>query len=282
MASDIIEELELNNLLLLDRMNDFTEMDPLYSFALDELLCRSTGQGGPAVCHIWRHPHAFIMGLRDSRLPSAGEAGTWLASQGWDAAVRNSGGAAVPLDNGVVNLSLILPKSTAMDFHFHHDFERMYGLIRHALRNTGFDVDKGEIAGAYCPGDFDLSIGGLKFCGIAQRRQAHAFIIQAFVIAEGSGQERAQLVRTFYERAAAGGEPADYPMVTDSSTASLEELAGLGENAAALFAEAIKGIIRSGQTPEGLAEAAGRLSMPTQEQVHDMIHSLRSRYDISP
>lgn len=280
MAKDIIEELGLNNLLLLDRMNDFSEKDPLYSFALDELLCRSTGQGGPAVCHIWRHPHAFIMGLRDSRLPSAGEAGRWLASQGWDTAVRNSGGAAVPLDRGVVNLSLILPKSTAMDFHFHHDFERMYGLIRHALLDTGFDIEKGEIAGAYCPGDFDLSIGGLKFCGIAQRRQAHAFIVQAFVIAEGSGQERAQLVRSFYEKAAAGGEPADYPLVTDTSTASLEELTSLGGGAAAQFAEAIKGIIRSGQTPEGLTGAAARLTMPSQEQVYDMIHSLRSRYEM--
>ena len=41
----------------------------------------------------------------------------------------------------------------------------MVELIREALRGTGQNVDTGEIAGAFCPGTFDLSIGGLKFCG---------------------------------------------------------------------------------------------------------------------
>ncbi|MUT66548.1 lipoate--protein ligase family protein [Paenibacillus sp. NEAU-GSW1] len=279
-------------LLVLDRMGDVASMhknmDPLYSFALDELLCRSTGRGGPAICHIWRHPRAFIMGLRDSRLPGAGEAQRWLESDGWAAAVRHSGGAAVPLDLGVVNVSLILPKTDTLDFHFHSDFERMYELIRAALADTGRQIDKGEIAGAYCPGDYDLSIGGLKFCGIAQRRQTHAYIVQAFVIAAGSGRERAQLVRSFYERAAAGAlsvTAADYPAVTDTSTASLEELAGLGggaagDAAAIAFADAVKRVIRAGQTEEGMRRAAAALDMPSEEQIREMICTLRERYTI--
>jgi octanoyl-[GcvH]:protein N-octanoyltransferase len=88
---------------------------------------------------------------------------------------------------------------------FNHDFERMYELISLALSFTGCRVDKGEIAGAYCPGDYDLSIDGRKFCGIAQRRQAKALIVQAFVVAEGSGSERAAMVRAFYDAAAGEG-----------------------------------------------------------------------------
>jgi Lipoate-protein ligase A len=272
-----LEQLDERGLVLLDRMDELSEEDPLYAFALDELLCRSTGRGAPAVCHIWRHPRAFIMGLRDSRLPGAGTARDLLETAGWATAVRNSGGAAVPLDKGVVNLSLILPKSDALDFHFHDNFEQMYELIRLALQGTGRQVDKGEIKGAYCPGEFDLSIGGYKFCGIAQRRQAHAVIIQAFIVAAGSGAERARLVRSFYDLASPGADAVDFPVVTDASTASLEELAGLGSGASQAFAAAVKQVIKEAQ--KGLP-AAGSLILPSAEQVREMAETLHNRYAI--
>ncbi|WP_425313225.1 lipoate--protein ligase family protein [Paenibacillus mangrovi] len=267
-----------SSMLILDRMNERTQQDALYPFALDELLCKETGRGGPPLCHIWRHPRSFIIGLRDSRLPGAEKARAWLESMGYRTAVRNSGGAAVPLDSGVVNLSLILPKQGVGDERFRSDFERMYDLIREALAHTGFAVDKGEISGAYCPGDFDLSIGGRKFCGIAQRRQAHAYVVQAFVIAEGSGQERAQLVREFYDRAGKGADTADYPLVESSSTASLKDLTGLGPNAAESFAAAVKNVIRSRQTPEGTAASAARLILPLTHEVTEMAEQLKLRY----
>lgn len=281
MGSEMTRGLGLENILLLDRMNDFSGQDVLYSFALDEWLCRRTGQGGPAICHIWRHPRGFVMGLRDSRLPGAKQAQQWLESGGWSTAVRNSGGAAVPLDLGVINISLILPKPSALSMHFHNDFERMYSLIQRALAGTGCQVDKGEIKGAYCPGEYDLSINGLKFCGIAQRRQTHAFIVQAFIVAEGSGEERAQHVRSFYERAAVGDAARDYPIVEPSCTASLEELTGLGQGAGKKFADAVKGIIMSQQTAEGMALASAAMSMPTSGQLQQMIHVLRERYAVS-
>ncbi|CAG7654455.1 lipoate--protein ligase family protein [Paenibacillus allorhizosphaerae] len=298
---------ELNRMLILDRSGDFGESDVLYPFALEELLCRHVGEGGAPLLHLWRHPRAFVMGLRDSRLPAAGKAAAWLEGQGYAVAVRNSGGAAVPLDPGVVNVSLILPKMRQGDIDFHQDFERMYRLIREALRETGAGVDKGEIQGAYCPGDYDLSIRGRKFCGIAQRRQAHAYVVQAFVVAAGSGEARAQLARGFYERAAAaeGGNAgsataaaadstspvsaavigmsatANYPQVTVSSMASLEQLTGLdGGRAAEQFAEAVKRVIRQRQTQEGLQSASERLWLPGREQVTEMINTLRTRYGI--
>lgn len=266
------------SMLILDRMNEYTQQDPLYSFALDELLCKETGRGGPPLCHIWRHPRSFIIGLRDSRLPGAAKARAWLEQRGYPTAIRNSGGAAVPLDLGVVNLSLILPKDGPGDERFHGDFERMYSLIREALASTGCEVNKGEVAGAYCPGDFDLSIGGLKFCGIAQRRQAHAFVVQAFVVAEGSGRERAQLVRDFYDLAGAGADAADYPLVEGGSTASLEELTDIGSKASGKFAQAVKDVIRGRQTAEGMAASAARLVLPGSREIHDMAERLRLRY----
>ncbi|WP_429374103.1 lipoate--protein ligase family protein [Paenibacillus sp. DS2015] len=275
------EHVQLENILILDRMNDLTVSDALYPFALDELLCRHTGKGGPAVCHIWRHPRAFIMGLRDSRLPQAEQSRQWLESQDYEVAIRNSGGAAVPLDLGVVNISLILPKQAQADLHFHRDFERMYKLIQLALIETGSYVDKGEIAGAYCPGDFDLSIAGRKFCGIAQRRQAHAYVVQAFVIAEGSGQERAQLVHEFYKQATTGADSLDdYPQVVTNSTASLEELTNMKQGAAHTFADAVKRVIQSHQTPSVLTDTASKLYLPAVCEVLKMTKTLRTRYEV--
>lgn len=274
----------LDNILLLDHTQHLEEPDILYPFALDELLCRHTGKGGPAVCHLWRHPRGFVMGLRDSRLPHAAEAQQWLESLGYSTAVRSTGGAAVPLDLGVVNISLILPKEGLGDKCFRSDYERMYQLIKLALRNTGYTVDKGEIDGAYCPGDYDLSIGGIKFCGIAQRRQAHAFVVQAFVICEGSGKVSAELVRSFYERAALGVLQADHPVVTEDKTGSLEELASLGSNvgigAAQVFIDAVKKLVQERQSERCLEQAASGLWLPEPEQVHNVIHTLRERYGI--
>ncbi|WP_338130684.1 lipoate--protein ligase family protein [Cohnella ginsengisoli] len=142
----------MSGLLILDRTDRLAAEDPLYAFALDELLCRATGAGGPGICHLWRHPRAFVIGLRDSRLPRAREAADRLAGLGYGVAVRNSGGAAVPLDPGVVNLSLILPKDRAEDMAFHGDFERMYDLIRLAVGQLGGEASKGEVVGSYCPG----------------------------------------------------------------------------------------------------------------------------------
>ncbi|MDK8182666.1 lipoate--protein ligase family protein [Paenibacillus sp. UMB4589-SE434] len=270
----------LDNLLLLDRTQQDEAQDILYPFALDELLCKHTGSGGPAVCHLWRHPRGFVMGLRDSRLPQAAAAQDWLESLGYSTAVRSTGGAAVPLDLGVVNISLILPKQGLGDKCFRSDYERMYRLIQLALQSTGCTVDKGEIDGAYCPGDFDLSIGGIKFCGIAQRRQAQAFVVQAFVICQGSGKASAELVRSFYDRAAAGVTQADHPIVTDDKTGSLEELTSLGSSAAQAFVEAVKQVIRERQSSPDIAEAATKLWLPEPEQVHTVIDTLRNRYGI--
>lgn len=270
--------------LLLDRTDNLAHQDVRYHFALDELLCRLTGEGGPAICHLWRHPRAFVMGVRDSRLPQALQGEAHLRYLGYDTAVRHSGGAAVPLDAGVVNLSLILPFSSAGPApDFHQDFEIMVELIREALRGTGQNVDTGEIAGAFCPGTFDLSIGGLKFCGIAQRRQRRAFIIQAFIIAEGSGSERARLVRSFYDIAAEGADPKHYPLVEADSTASLEELTniGIGFDAMRQFTAAVKGVIRGWQAGKDLAEAASRFTMPGAEDIRIMADQMRQRYNLN-
>lgn len=165
------------------------------------------------------------MGLRDRRLPKAEEAMAWLREQGFSVGVRNSGGAAVPLDAGVINVSVVLPNPGGR-VDFHDDFHLMADLIRESLQGWTDGVRYGEIAGSYCPGEYDASIGGRKFCGIAQRRQLKGSVVSAFILASGSGRARAELVRRFYE-IASGGTEGGYPVVREDSMGSLDELAGV-------------------------------------------------------
>ncbi|WP_282936401.1 lipoate--protein ligase family protein [Paenibacillus sp. RC67] len=263
--------------LIWDRTQHPEQGEVLYPFALEELLCRLVGEGNAApIVHLWRHPRAFVMGLRDSRLPHAKEAKRWLEDQGYSVAVRNSGGAAVPLDMGVVNVSLILPKKQGQ-IDFRQDFETMYRLMRDALLSVTPDVTKGEVEGSYCPGDYDLSIGGRKFCGIAQRRQAHAFVVQAFVVVTGKGQIKAELAREFYRIAAEGSDGTSYPDVQENSMASLQELVGLNDEQQ--FIDAVKHTVRTHKLENGVTEDLG-LRIPEEAQVLDMIASMKSRYGI--
>jgi octanoyl-[GcvH]:protein N-octanoyltransferase len=197
--------------------------DILVPFALDELLCDQVGAGAaPPLLHLWRHNRAFVLGLRDRKLPNAAHAMERLRTEGYAVGVRHSGGAAVPLDAGVLNVSLILPKPHG-SIHYHDDFERMRLLIGKAVKALGVDIEKGEIVGSYCPGEYDLSIRGRKFCGIAQRRKLKAYIIQAFIVVDGSGEERARIAEDFYS-VAAGNGGGTHPVVDRASIGSLCEL----------------------------------------------------------
>lgn len=268
-----LERLWPEKMLVLDRTDVTDPYDILQPFAMDELLCKQVAGGMAPVIHLWRHPRALVMGLRDSRLPNAYEAKRALESDGYQVAVRNSGGAAVPLDLGVVNISIIVPKEGG-GLNHRREFEMMYALVRRALRRSGVPVDKGEIAGSYCPGDFDLAIGGRKFCGIAQRRLLNATAVQAFVVVEGAGEEKARLAQQFYSLAAAGASEADFPRVERGSMASLSELTGR------LTAQEFTSVLLEELQQDG--ELAICAEVPSAEAIADMVATLRTRYDVRP
>lgn len=226
------------NMIIIDHTSHHERIDPMYYFAYDELLCKLAGEQQLSFCHLWKHPAAFILGQQDARLPYVQNALEYVQQEGYHPLVRHSGGAAVPLDQEVINLSLIFPKMKEART-LNEDFERMFQLIKQALAKYEADVQTGEIYGAYCPGEYDLSINGYKFCGIAQRRQLNGYCIQAFNVVLGDGKERAALVKKFYQRAT-NDEPAlKYPHIIEEKTASLAQLLEWKDQSVALFLDPI-------------------------------------------
>jgi octanoyl-[GcvH]:protein N-octanoyltransferase len=249
----------------------------LFPYAWDEWMCRQLTKDSPNYIHIWQHPKAFVLGLRERQLPHVELAIDWLEDQGYAAAVRNSGGAAVPLDSGVVNISLVLPKPYR-SLNFRDDFETMIQLLREGLAPWTTAIQVGEIAGGYCPGDYDLSIKGLKFCGISQRRQANGFAVQAFVNVEDRGTERASLVRNFYEIASNGETAVQFPLVDEARMSSLQGLVGVPS--ASAFIESIKNL-HSVIIPKTRTDLEYRnKALFPEDSILDVINLLKKRYAI--
>lgn len=195
----------------------------LESFAADDLLCElvGSGQSAPAI-RTWVHDDTVVLGIQDHRLPHIVEANQLLKERGYTPIVRNSGGLAVVLDAGVLNISVVLSeKESAIDIP--EGYEMMLELVRMLFPEA--EIDAYEIVGSYCPGSYDLSIGGRKFAGISQRRIRKGIAVQVYLCIEGSGSERAKLIRDFYEAGLEGEETKfAYPSIQPETMASLSEL----------------------------------------------------------
>lgn len=207
-----------------DHSKEMIMKSPLESFGMDDTFCHLVGRDHFApVVRSWVHSSSVVLGIQDHRLPNIGEAQRFLVDAGFVPIVRNSGGLAVVLDKGVLNISLIFedPGKLAIDtaFTFMVDFVKML------LPQAADRIEAYEIVGSYCPGSFDLSIGGKKFAGISQRRMQNGIAVQIYLCVEGSGAERAELIREFYDIGILGGEVKyEYPKVNLTVMASLQEL----------------------------------------------------------
>lgn len=202
-----------------------TGLEPMQSFAFDDTFSESVGKdASPNVVRTWIHQHTIILGIHDSRLPFLKDGIQFLTDiKGYNAIVRNSGGLGVVLDQGILNISLMFKGKTETSID--EAFSVMYLLICKMFEDEAATIDTFEITHSYCPGKFDLSINNQKFAGISQRRVRGGIAVQIYLCVEGSGSERAQLMKDFYAHALKGEKTKfSYPDIYPSHMASLQEL----------------------------------------------------------
>lgn len=203
-----------------------TSYTALTSFALDDALALSiSNRLSPPTLRTWVHDKTVVLGIPDGRLPFIEDGVKFLRTCGYDAIIRNSGGLAVALDNGVLNISLIVPDVKHVSIH--DGYEAMFEFIKHTLHDLTDSIEAYEIVGSYCPGDYDLSIGGVKFAGISQRRIKDGAAVQIYIDVEGNSFERAQMIRKFYDLSIRGEMTKfSYPTVQPDKMGSLSTLLG--------------------------------------------------------
>ncbi|HWK23020.1 MAG TPA: lipoate--protein ligase family protein [Ureibacillus sp.] len=198
---------------------------PLESFAMDDTLCQLVGQlQSSATVRTWVHDNTVVLGIQDHRLPFVQEGIQLLSKRNYQAIVRNSGGLAVVLDSGVLNLSIVLSEQQGT-ISIDEGYDVMVDLIKLLFPEIADKIEAYEIVGSYCPGSYDLSIDGKKFAGISQRRLRQGVAVQIYLCIEGSGSERAKLVKEFYDISLKEEETKfKYPQIEPEVMASLSEL----------------------------------------------------------
>ncbi|GIO25289.1 lipoate--protein ligase family protein [Oceanobacillus sp. J11TS1] len=217
----------------------------LASFAIDDALAISVSEEvSPPVIRLWVHPNTIVLGIPDSRLPHIKAGMDFLKKNNYQGIVRNSGGLAVALDEGVLNISLIIPG--AKNLSIYDCYEAMVRFVQAMFQDITDAIEAYEIVGSYCPGDYDLSINGKKFAGISQRRVKNGISVQIYLDIEGNSKARASFIREFYHIAKQEEETSfTYPEVDPDVMASLSDLLGISltvEDAKERVIDTLKGL----------------------------------------
>ncbi|MFF5818397.1 biotin/lipoate A/B protein ligase family protein [Lysinibacillus capsici] len=201
------------------------QRSPLESFATDDTLCQLVGQlMSPPTIRTWVHEASVVLGIQDHRLPYVQQGMELLESRGYHPIVRNSGGLAVVLDEGILNISIVLSEQKE-SLSINDGYDVMVDLVKGLFSEVAEKIEAYEIVGSYCPGSYDLSIDGKKFAGISQRRLRQGVAVQIYLCIEGSGSQRAALIRDFYEESLQQEETKfAYPQIVPEVMASLSEL----------------------------------------------------------
>jgi len=197
------------------------------AFALEETLLHQVhwlnGKGYPTV-HIWQGGPSVILGHQDTRLPALERALYALLEQGFSFFVRPSGGRLVVQDDGVINISVILPDRSLRTVSLTETFLWMAHWLRRALHLLGYRTNIGEVNGSYCPGQYDVAIYDSidqhehqqentpdvhtikKVAGIAQRRIESGVLLVAFLNMHACEHARGEIAHLFYRLAGAETE----------------------------------------------------------------------------
>jgi octanoyl-[GcvH]:protein N-octanoyltransferase len=210
---------------IIDQSSIGPQFHALQSFGTDDTLCESVGSGeSPSTARSWVHHQTIVLGIHDSKLPFLEEGLQFLEEQGYQYIVRNSGGLAVVLDEGVLNITLIFQENERK-IDINSGYDAMWQCVKEMFADFPLEIEAREIVGSYCPGSYDLSIDGKKFAGISQRRLRKGVAVQIYLCVNGSGSQRADLIGQFY-KIAKGDEQTrfTYPDIDPTVMASLSEL----------------------------------------------------------
>lgn len=169
--------------------------------------------------------NTILLGAKDKLLTNFSVGVDYLVDQGYTVTLRPHGGLAVVNDAGVLNLALV-SDNNHYPLTIDEAYQQMVRLIDLTLARYNLQVEAYEIADSYCPGKFDLVVGGRKIGGIAQRRFKSGLTTAAYISVSGDQKARAELIRDFYEVAQADER---FPTVNPPSMISLTDLLPEGQ-----------------------------------------------------
>jgi lipoate-protein ligase A len=149
---------------------------------------------------VWRSERALLVSRTETRLPHFEDAVADLRNIGWPVVLRKSGGRACPVGPGTVQVSMIDP---ILSLTINGRYAVLAELLQAALRRYRVLAQTGFVAGAYCPGTYDLAVAGRKIAGMSQhcfrnRCGIRCAVTAASINIEQAPDEVARVVNRFY------------------------------------------------------------------------------------
>lgn len=163
-----------------------------------------TSQSATPSLMAWRCQPALLVTRSETRLPHFEGAAAEMQAAGWPVSLRKSGGGACPLGLGTVQVSVI--EVAAPGAAMNVKYATLAELIQTTLRTYQIVSQTGFVAGAYCPGSYDLAVEGKKIIGMSQhwfrnRRGIRCVVTAASINIEESPDLLADVVNKFYSKA---------------------------------------------------------------------------------
>ena len=168
---------------------------------LEMLANELTGKSVAPALLVWRSQRALLITRTDTHLPGFRKSSDQMAAAGWPVILRKSGGGACPVGPGTVQVATIEPAVPGATMNA--KYEALTGLIQSTLHFYGLVARTGAVAGAYCPGRYDLALQGKKIAGTSQhwfrnRRGIRCVVTVASINVEEAPDMLADAVNRFY------------------------------------------------------------------------------------
>jgi lipoate-protein ligase A len=146
-------------------------VEPAVAFAESLELLRSIAKGQldrHRLVRIYTPTPTLALSRWESRQPGFQKAATSARAQGFDPAIRPTGGRAAAYDESCLIFDLVVAERAVLDPR--PFFEETSSRIAGVLRDFGVDARVGPVEGEYCPGEFSINARGeVKLVGTSQR-----------------------------------------------------------------------------------------------------------------
>lgn len=185
---------------------------------------------------IWRSGARFGIGVsrKDVQGDRAENAKNALLQLGIDVVVRQTGGTAVPQGQGVLHVSMILPR-TQQAVSTDAYYRILCDPLLEWLATAQLYGVTGELPGSYCDGSYNILVGGKKLVGTAQAwrgglagmasRQPGYILAHACLVVDTDLKKSVAAMNTFYRIA---GDA--YRVQLETATTLKECLASIGRS----------------------------------------------------